>query len=179
MACKYLSGVLGEICGNSNSPYVLSRCPVKQHDYICKLSEIDVQNSYDLLLRHFYSDPKPGYLYAVEYDDGAVKIGYTRNASKRFYHLQKKYRGYESLIVKTCIGGKINDCRQAEHEATFGLKPIEKREIFPIEFEYAVQRIQAITPNEEMFLTCCRQETVFEFPFLATPKDKQKPPRIA
>ena len=107
-----------------------------------------------------------GRLYAVQFSDGAVKIGFTRNASQRFDQLQSRYRGYISPIVRAYIGSTTEHCRYDEWRSTRGLIPSEKREIFPITFGEAVRRIKRIVPDREPFVVNGRDDVLRQFPFL-------------
>lgn len=115
--------------------------------------------------------PIRGYVYAVEYEDGIVKIGSTQNADKRFYSLQNAYRRSNAVITKVYVSAVVPDCRGAERGAMNGLVPCEKRkrEVFDIPFPEAVERIQAQikTTRHEVFC-CTRKEVVRRFNNLET-----------
>ena len=108
----------------------------------------------------------PGYVYAVQFEDGAVKIGSTKNATERFYTLQNYYRGKRSLIVNTYISEFSDDAREDEHRAQSGLKAIEKKEVYNISFGDAVRRIKKATNTKTHFATIGREETISVFPCL-------------
>lgn len=110
----------------------------------------------------------PGYVYAVQFEDGAVKIGSTKNATERFYTLQNYYRGKRSLIVNIYISEFSDDAREDEHKAQSGLKAIEKKEVYNISFGDAVRRIKKATNTKTHFATIGREETIREFPCLHT-----------
>lgn len=123
----------------------------------------------DATAKTFLPKPIMGCVYAVEFEDGAVKIGSSSNCAQRFYSLQNGYRKRPSSIVNVFISEITDDCRTAEHNATAGLKPCEKKEIFPITFDDAVERIESIIPSVERIDIRGRQNVVKEFPCLERP----------
>ena len=120
----------------------------------------------------FMPKPIPGYVYVVEFEDGKVKIGSTKNASERFYTLQNYYRGKKSKIVKTYISDFCIDAVEAERKAQRGLKPIEKKEVYCVSFMNAVRRVKKATGTKEHFITSSREETEKEFPFLIPTQER-------
>ena len=116
--------------------------------------------------------PVRGRCYAVEFEDGAVKIGSTQNATMRFRQLQDKYRGRRSEIIRIYIGEETDDVRYAESMAHYGLRPSEKREIFPITFGEAVRRIRRAVPDKEPLVINGREEVLREFPDLEEPEQR-------
>jgi len=95
----------------------------------------------------WYHEYKPGRVYAVQFEDGLVKIGWTANPDQRFDKLECDYRGRYCRIVREYIGPIVQKARLAEALVLLGLKPIEKKELFEIPFHVAVDRIKAICGN--------------------------------
>lgn len=82
-----------------------------------------------------------GYLYAVQYEDGLVKMGYTSNPSQRFEHLEQYYRGRPMRIIREYVSDMVYKCRLQEARAMMGLMPVYRKELFDIPFWEAVKRI--------------------------------------
>ena len=127
---------------------------------------IGILNSFEIS-----RDKSTGHIYAVEYDDGIVKIGRTESPKKRMYSLTQ-YRGPHS-IKKVYISGIIPHSRVAERLAMRGLKPCERAECFDISFNEAVERVKAVAGCKvyfeardfegvsSMFPNAVRAETMF------------------
>ena len=113
-----------------------------------------------------WPEPITGRLYAVQYQDGTVKMGYTRNASERLYCLQHQYRGRPSRIDRVYIGELTQDSAQAERDAVRGLSSIERREIYKVSFGQAIRRIKKVVPDKSPYVLHCREEVLEAFPFL-------------
>lgn len=105
---------------------------------------IEVFNSFEIS-----RDKSTGHIYAVEYDDGIVKIGRTESPKKRMYSLTH-YRGPHS-IKKVYISGIIPHSRISERLAMRGLKPCERAECFDISFDEAVERVKTVAGCEVYF----------------------------
>lgn len=120
----------------------------------------------------FYPKPIPGYVYAVQFDDGRVKIGSTSNATERFYRLQFYYRDKKTRIDRVYISDHVEDSRECERQAQKGLKPVEKKEVYRISFGEAIRRIKRATKTEDGFITNGRAETEREFPCLVPTQEK-------
>ena len=118
------------------------------------------------ILEQFMPKPIPGYVYAVQFDDGAVKIGSTKNTAERFYTLQYYYRNKRTKIERVYVSDFVEDSRGCERKAQQGLKPIEKKEVYGISFGEAVRRVKKATNTKEDFITCSREETENVFPCL-------------
>ena len=87
-------------------------------------------------------DQSRGHIYAVEFDDGIVKIGRTQSPKKRMYSLTQ-FRGKHSL-KKVYISGVIPHSYIAERLAMRGLTPCDGRECFKVPFEQAVERVKSV-----------------------------------
>ena len=85
-----------------------------------------------------------GYIYAVEYADGLVKIGYSSNPCSRFDYLERYYRGRPMRIIREYVSDYVNKCRLYEARVMLGLEPCDKKELFCIPFYAAVKRIQTV-----------------------------------
>lgn len=118
------------------------------------------------------SKPIRGYVYAVQFSDGRVKIGSTQNAAERFYRLQFYYRDKPTRIERIYISDEVDDSRECEWKSQYGLKAVEKREVYQISFGEAVRRIKRATKTREPFITNCREETEREFPCLVPTQEK-------
>lgn len=94
-------------------------------------------------------DQSCGHIYAVEFDDGIVKIGRTQSPEKRMYSLTQ-FRGKRSL-KKVYISGMIPHSYIAERLAMRGLTPCDGRECFKIPFEQAVERVKSVA-GEAVFV---------------------------
>lgn len=115
----------------------------------------DFQTFFDALTKKV-----PGYVYAVLYEDGLVKIGSTSKPAQRFYTLQNSYREKPMRIDRVFVSGVCNDSRGAERRAQNGLKPVYNRETYKISFGSAVHRVIKATGTQGYTLTNSREETV-------------------
>ena len=113
-----------------------------------------------------YTPPVPGYVYAVQFDDGLVKIGSTSYPAERFHRLQFYYRNKKTRIDRVYISDKVEDSRRCERLAQDGLRAVEKKEIYNISFDDAVNRVKSATNTKDDFITHSREETEREFPDL-------------
>lgn len=120
----------------------------------------------EMFFKEIMPKPIPGYVYAVQFDDGKIKIGSTKNASERFYTLQYYYREKKTKIIRTYISDFVEDSRGCERKAQAGLKPVEKKEVYVISWGDAVRRVKKATNTKKDFITLTREETEKEFPFL-------------
>lgn len=104
-------------------------------------------NEYELreILRN-EEERKSGVIYAVEYEDGIVKIGFTTNIQRRLYQLRTVYRGKEYTINKICVSECVANVRKKERDVLNGFTPIPggKKECFIIPFEIAVDKIKTV-----------------------------------
>ena len=121
--------------------------------------------------------PRGGRCYAVEYEDGAVKVGSSKNVPKRLEQLQKLYRRNYSEIVRVYIGDWRDNITDAEgiihnkircHVAA----PCEKKEIYQISFDEAVRTIREVVPDEEPIICNGREDVLEQFPNLEDPYAK-------
>lgn len=117
-------------------------------------------------MANIWPEPIEGRLYAVQFQDGAVKIGYTTNMAQRLNCLQARYRGAPSRIDRVYIGELTADAAQAEYMATFDLARIERREIYKVSFAQAVRKIKKVVPDKTPMVLYSRDEVLHEFPFL-------------
>ena len=116
---------------------------------------------YDEIMRK-EEERKSGVIYAVEYEDGIVKIGCTRNIPMRLYQLRKVYRGKEHIINKIYVTECVTNARSKEKSVMEGFTPaIEgKRECFKIPFEIAVDKIKTICGEEYQIYANCIEDII-------------------
>lgn len=114
-------------------------------------------------------ESRSGVIYAVEYEDGIVKIGFTGNIQQRLYQLRRVYRGGEYAIKKIYVSGCVANVRKKEQDVLTGFAPalVGKRECFKIPFEVAVDKIKAICGEKyEIYASCI--EDIMNDIFLCT-----------
>lgn len=100
---------------------------------------------------------RSGVVYAVEYEDGIVKIGFTRDIRMRLYQLRRVYRGGEHVINKIYVSKCVENVRMKERDVLSGFIPalVGKNECFKIPFEVAVDKIKTICGEEyEVYASC-------------------------
>jgi len=90
--------------------------------------------------------PCAGYVYAVEYDDGIVKIGHTRRPEQRLNELYR-YRRKSHKITRVYITISVFGASACEYRANRGLKPCFGKEFFDVPFDDAVSRIVGVVGN--------------------------------
>ena len=101
-----------------------------------------------------------GVIYAVEYEDGIVKIGYTRNILRRLYQLRRVYRGKEYIINKIYVTECVTNARCKERSVMEGFTPVlnGKNECFKIPFEIAVDKIKTICGGKYQVYANCIED---------------------
>ena len=112
---------------------------------ICEKYGID----YDELLRD-RKEISGGCVYAVEYEDGIVKIGCTANVPRRMYELRHVARGVEHIISKVYVSKCVSNVRKYERDVLHGFAPVltGRKEFFRIPFESAVNKIKQFCGEE-------------------------------
>lgn len=105
---------------------------------------------------------RSGVVYVVEYADGIVKIGRTRDIPKRLYQLRKVYRGKETIINKIYVSRCVSNVRKKERDVLNGFTPAlaGKTECFKIPFEVAVDKIKQICGEEYEAYANCIEEII-------------------
>lgn len=115
-------------------------------------------------------DKSEGHIYAVEYDDGIVKIGKTASPRKRMYSLTT-FRGTYHKIIRVYISGKVQHSRYCEKKAMAGLVPCYGRECFSIPFKCAINRVRAVAGTDVYFCAEGFDKIRGEFPNIERPED--------
>ena len=132
------------------------------------MEQFDFYDFFDEMNKHL--DESVGHLYAIEYDDGIVKIGRTQSPERRMYTLTK-YRGKYHKIIKVYISGIVQHSYYAEKKAMAGLEPVYGRECFNIPFSCAVKRVWAVTGGEPWFVANDWQSARKRFPNIERPQE--------
>lgn len=99
---------------------------------------------------YFLKNDGAGFIYAVQYEDGIVKIGCTADFDKRINQLAKIYRGKFVQITKIHVSGLVEHKKDKEQTVLRRFKPCLKnhKECFDISFEDAVSCIDECCCNE-------------------------------
>lgn len=108
-----------------------------------------------------------GHVYAVEFDDGIVKIGSTMDANMRFWQLER--REPKKRIVRACVSEKTELYRVVERLAQDGLTSVWKKEYYSIPYQDAEERIAKYLAID--FSLGSRIEVITHFRDLATAKE--------
>lgn len=92
-----------------------------------------------------YTDPikNGGVIYAAQYEDGLVKIGYTTWLLRRVSELEENYRGRRCNVVKLWATEKLDKPYKLEKCIHSMLTPAEKKELYNISFERAIGIIKS------------------------------------